>query len=407
MTTQPQPDQGDRLMWMLGGAVGVVALVSVTLVFWPAQETQNASETAATITTAVVDLAAGGASATAISTDDVQFSSRLNRAQLALDAGMLLEPEGFSAWSLFAEILEIQPDHAEAAAGLAAVAEALVGRARLAASERRDGEADALIEQVLVHFPNHPEALEIRDRERVTVSEITPRPPAPRRQQSVAPPQPIVTPPQARGEPSIDLTITRRDRVVEMYPEFTRALASGALISPPERNAEAFVNEMRAIDPVHAMTRDAELQLFEALFARHEAAFDSLDTEAALEWLAAADRISIDATRVAAARQDIIDFISARATSEHIPVSMLTTTHYVSPEYPSLAQRRGISGWVDIEFLLGADGVPRDIIATDSSHQMFEEEAIEAVAQWRLEPHRIMGRVVEQQVQARIRFVLE
>lgn len=404
MTAPQQPDQGDRLMWMLGAAVGIVALVSIALLFWPAQDTSMPSATSAPITTAVIDSAAPATTAP----DEAQLNSRLNRAQLALEAGMLLEPVGFSAWSLYAEILESRPDHPAAAAGLAAVAEALVGRARLAASEGRASEADALVARVLEHFPNHPGALEIRDRERQTVSAAATRPPAPLRPRAVAPPQPVVDiAPRASAEPTISLTIARTDRVVEVYLEFTRALAAGALIAPPERNAEAFVNEMRIIDPVHAMTRDAELQLFEAMFSRYEAALDAGDTEAALEWLAVADRMSVDAARVAAARQDIVEFISALAASELIPASMLTATHYVDPTYPITAQRRGVGGWVDIEFLLGTDGIPRNVTATESSHPMFEQEAIAAAEQWRFEPYRVVGRAVEQRAHTRIRFVIQ
>ena len=164
---------------------------------------------------------------------------------------------------------------------------------------------------------------------------------------------------------------------------------------------------MREIDPMHSMTRDAEQQLFDTFIMRYESAFDALDTAAALEWLAEADRMSVDGTRIATERQALVDFISARAASEVIPASQLESTNYVSPSYPIMAQRRGVDGWVDIEFVLGVDGSPRDIIATDASHSMFTEAAIEAVEQWRFEPHAIAGRIVEQRAQTRIRFVIE
>ena len=399
MIRLPQ-DQGDRLLWMLGGAVGVVALISVVLVLWPTAEP-------GTPPAAAGDATADAMPAPTSTTNQSHVAARLSRARLALDAGMLLAPEGSAAWGLYAEILELEPGNAAAIAGLAAVADAIVDRARLAAREGRDAEADALAARVLERMPNHSGALAVRDRSRVDVSASAPTP-TPLRARPIAPARPTVDlTPEPRQEPSIRLAVAGSDRVIELYTRFARALASGKLTSPAEESAEHFVSELRSVDPVHAMTRDAEQQLFEALLAQHENAFDRLDTVAALEWLAAAEALQVDSTRVAAARQVVAEFVAARSANEVVPASELVVTRYVTPSFPSSAQRREIEGWVDVEFMLDRNGAPTDVSAIDSSHSLFEDEALEAVRQWRFEPYRVMGRAVEQRVQTRIRFVFE
>ncbi|MEO0575615.1 MAG: TonB family protein [Pseudomonadota bacterium] len=65
----------------------------------------------------------------------------------------------------------------------------------------------------------------------------------------------------------------------------------------------------------------------------------------------------------------------------------LIQTNRPPPRYPRSAQRRGQQGWVDVEFIVGADGTTRDVIAVDSQPgSVFDKSAIDAVTQWRYEP---------------------
>ena len=70
------------------------------------------------------DAAAGGAS----------LDNPLRMAQLAYDAGMLIEPEEYSAWTLYSRAAKAQPNNADAAAGLTKVADDLVKRHEVDAS---------------------------------------------------------------------------------------------------------------------------------------------------------------------------------------------------------------------------------------------------------------------------------
>lgn len=65
-----------------------------------------------------------------------------------------------------------------------------------------------------------------------------------------------------------------------------------------------------------------------------------------------------------------------------------------APIYPFESKRDGIKGEVHVEFLVDESGLVRDPRVIASSHRMFDEPTLRAVAKWRFEPGRRHGRVV-------------
>ena len=67
----------------------------------------------------------------------------------------------------------------------------------------------------------------------------------------------------------------------------------------------------------------------------------------------------------------------------------------VQPRYPDRMARRGISGWVEIEFTITAEGAVADPVVVESEPaESFDFAAIRAVSQWRYDPRRVGGRPV-------------
>ena len=266
------------------------------------------------------------------------FSVQLNRARLAVDAQMLTEPEGYSAWSIYTAILDEDAGNSAAADGLELVAARIIDQAFDALNTGQRDTAEQLAERVLSRFADHIEANEVIERARRDVvaensaPEATPE--LPQSPLTSAAALTIADPTQAPVAPEPPAV----DPVVAIYSQFTLALADGALRAPADNNAVSYVAAMRAEGADHAMTIDAEQQLFDALFARHSAAFDELDTDAALEWLESADDLQVDSERVAAARDQILDFVAIQAATDPIAASQLTVRSYVPPEYPNSAQ---------------------------------------------------------------------
>ena len=72
---------------------------------------------------------------------------------------------------------------------------------------------------------------------------------------------------------------------------------------------------------------------------------------------------------------------------EMVPVSSLTRINYVAPKYPRSAQRRNVTGSVDVAFTILENGTVTDVVVLDSTPgRIFDQAAIDAVTKWRFEP---------------------
>lgn len=75
------------------------------------------------------------------------------------------------------------------------------------------------------------------------------------------------------------------------------------------------------------------------------------------------------------------------AASARRSISELGIERYVAPEFPRSAQRRGLTGFVDVAFDINADGSTGGIeIVQSEPGNVFNDSAIDAVRQWRFEP---------------------
>jgi protein TonB len=79
----------------------------------------------------------------------------------------------------------------------------------------------------------------------------------------------------------------------------------------------------------------------------------------------------------------------------------------MAPAYPARARERGTEGWVDLEFTVATDGTTQDaVVRAAEPAGTFDRAALDAVKRWRYEPRVVGGNVVEQRVEARLRFRL-
>ena len=81
----------------------------------------------------------------------------------------------------------------------------------------------------------------------------------------------------------------------------------------------------------------------------------------------------------------------------------------VPPKYPPDAARRWLEGWVDLRFVVEADGSISDIFVEEASAgEIFEEASITAVKKWEYEPATIHGKPVRyENTEVRLTFQLE
>ena len=96
------------------------------------------------------------------------------------------------------------------------------------------------------------------------------------------------------------------------------------------------------------------------------------------------------------------------AAFEMVPMSRLTRTNYVGPDFPRAARRRNISGSVDVTFTVTTDGKVRALTVLKSEPgDTFDQAALEAVEQWRFEPVIENGAAVEKRTAVRLAFALQ
>lgn len=80
----------------------------------------------------------------------------------------------------------------------------------------------------------------------------------------------------------------------------------------------------------------------------------------------------------------------------------------VEPQYPPQAARKGLEGWVKVQFTISTAGSVRDAVVVKSSDSVFERAAINAVNKWKYQPQMKAGKPVEtSDIRVVVRFRME
>jgi TonB family protein len=331
---------------------------------------------------------------------------------MAYEAGMLTEPAGYSAWTLFGAALEADDNKHAALEGLERVAGDLLDRGRSALEQGRYADAGAIADLILARLPAFEGAAALRQ----AIAEAQ----TPRAARATAPAVSVAPRPQASGTaieaPRIDRRneaeqVERRptrDQLLDRYrDEFETAVAENRLLAPLDDSARYYVIEMRKVDADDARTGAAAEWLVTEMLGRSTQAAEATDWAAAETWLAEAEALGAPTAALVERRNRFVSLMAAAESAKRLPVSELDLVEYVPPVYPRVALSRDIEGWVDLDFRVTAGGTTTDITVIDASHErLFREEAVDAVRQWAFEPRSFMGLTIDQNTYARVRFAL-
>jgi TonB family protein len=402
-------NQGDLLLWVAGAAVAAVGVAWLVIMKpWGGADTVSPAPAPAQATapaTEVTTLAmADGTPAPHDDTptppaDEAALDNPLRMAELAYDAGMLIDPEEYSAWTLYSRVAKAEPGNAAAVAGLNKVADDLVRRGETALEQGRFDDARHMVERIREALPGHPGAKALAAR---IWPQSAPDRPAP----EIPKPVPAETPRVARVEIPAAPAKPAVDPIKQASDEFMAAMAAGRLLTPPDKSAKHFLNVLVTANRDHALTQRARDTLSRELLSRASQSIEALDDEAAAVWIDEAQAIGVNADGVSKARSALNDHLIALEAAKPVPASALKVVSYVPPAYPQRALERRLEGWVDVEFTVATDGTTKDIVVTDSSNDsLFHREAIDAVKQWRFEPRVFMNRTIEQHSYTRMKFV--
>jgi len=205
---------------------------------------------------------------------------------------------------------------------------------------------------------------------------------------------------------------SQRDAIAEQrrVREEQRAAEEAARKAAEQRAAEAAAQpapeqadeDSQAIVDSTASTGDAQAGVANEDNSEAAAAVDDdvIETETAVDE-AAAEEPAAEKTEVADSRKTAPD---ATLTA----VSTLNRTRYVAPRYPRAAQRRNISGWVDVAFTVAMDGTVKNVEVRNSEPgDTFVNAAVNAVEKWEFEPVLVDGASIEKRAGVRMMFALE
>lgn len=413
MTTQPRNNdvgnQSDLLLWVAGGVVAAVGVAWLLIMKpWAGGADTSVAQTQSTL---VVATAAGpppeSGDTAAPEGDQGTLDNPLHMAELAYQAGMLVEPEEYSAWTLYSRVVKSEPGNKAAVEGLTKVADDLVRRGETALEQGRFDDARAAVERIRAVLPAHAGAKTLAERiwpaggvasSSRSAESFKPEIPVQQPPPKVAP---VELTPQAPAKPAIDPLVVANQA-------FEQAMAASRLLTPSEQSAKHFVEVLVAANPNHDLTRKARERLSNEFLSRATQSLEALDIEAAGIWIDEAEALGVDANGVRKARSGLTDQQIALESAKPLPASALKIATYVAPVYPERANERRLEGWVDVEFTILPDGTTRDITVANASHaSFFRKEAVAAVQQWRFEPRIFMNRPIEQRSYTRLRFVVQ
>jgi len=183
-------------------------------------------------------------------------------------------------------------------------------------------------------------------------------------------------------------------------------ISQGRLIDPPNDCAVFYLSSLKTADARNTAIPDLTRRVVAELLNAARAALDGnriADADSALQ---SARTLGAAATDTAPLEQRMAH-AKALAAQRNTIVSAgaLKLTRPISPMYPEDALRKGIEGWVELQFTVDADGKVSDVEITASEPKnVFDRAAVSAMKHARYEPVLVDGQAVAQKAHFRIAF---
>ena len=367
-----------------------------------------------------------------------QVQSLLGSAQIAIASRRIHEPRGDNALEYYRRALALQPDHPDARAGVATVLRMMESNV-VAALQAGDARQASLALTALQRAqPDHPRLEPLRDQlvqlsrtlGRSTAPPPPPSVPAPvaattpslssdvatsatiEPEASAAEPSDLApeTPPQSSDEtPAASPTGSDESIVAEELAIAVRMRERDQLIAPAGNNAYELVTGLRAREPDSAVVAAEVQRLAFVLLDRARTALLAGDLEQAHALLSPAESLVPGMAAMRTLRQQLTTAQQQRDFTTRIAqAAELKRTREVPAAYPRDAERRGIEGWVDVEFTIAPDGTTTDLVVRNAQPlNVFDRAALESVSRWRFVPIVRGGVAVPQRAVLRVRFALQ
>jgi TonB family protein len=183
-------------------------------------------------------------------------------------------------------------------------------------------------------------------------------------------------------------------------------LSQGKVTEPDNDSALFYVNQLRATDPKNSALPRLSSAVQAQILGQARAAFDAAQparAEALLQ-MAAGLGASADLT---ALNQRLAQAKLASAGPQEVSEGDLTKVRGIELDYPSAALAKGVEGWVNVSYMVTAEGKVTGVKVLESSPAgVFEAAAMRAVSRVRYKPPLRGGKPVSVTTKLRIAFRL-
>ena len=181
------------------------------------------------------------------------------------------------------------------------------------------------------------------------------------------------------------------------------------MLDPASDSARFYLTQLTQRAPDDPLTQRAHSAYAARLLDEARAALRGQDLAGTRRWLTEARGAGADAsalgtieTGLRAAQDD------AQQAQSYVDAAALTRTRYLAPQFPEAARKRGLDGWVDLQFVVGTDGAVGDVAVVGAQPVgIFEQAALDAVRHWRYQPALRAGQAVSQHARVRLRFTVQ
>ena len=183
-------------------------------------------------------------------------------------------------------------------------------------------------------------------------------------------------------------------------------LALGKVTEPDNDNALFYVNQLRAVDPKNSALPRISSAVQAQILEQARAALDAAQparAEALLQMAAGLDA-SAD---LGALNQRLAQMKLAAAGMPNVTEASLTRVKKIELDYPAEALRKNVEGWVDLSFVVTAEGKVTTVKLLGSSPTgVFDAAATQALSRMRYKPMTQGGKPTAVVTQLRIAFRL-
>ena len=207
-------------------------------------------------------------------------------------------------------------------------------------------------------------------------------------------------------------TTAKTDALARLALLVNQRLSQGKVLDPNGDSAKFYLAQLVQADPTFPSTEAARQAFATRTLEEAKNAVGRQDYAGAQRWLGEAHEAGVDQASINAVTSDIRAAQeaaeAAKKATEVVPATQLELTHYVAPEYPLAARERAVSGWVDVQFIVNADGSVSDLTVVEAEPAgLFDQKATEAVRKWRYRPVLRDGQPINQRARVRVRFALQ